>query len=93
MEESATEPAGQFAETEYYGAGGGPSTQASRTQPWVRVNVRVEKHLTRPDVCVFDAENGRRRIERRQWQQTEHDGQTVWVYHGKRTTYFTRQAI
>jgi hypothetical protein len=93
VEESATEPAEQFAEAEYYSAGGGPSTQASRTQPWVRVQVKVEKRRGHPDEWVFNVENGRRRIESSRWVRAEHGGQMVWAYYGKHTTYFTRQAI
>jgi hypothetical protein len=60
------------------------------------VEVKVERihHLTRRDEIVFSDFRGRRRsTDRDEWQQILRDGEKVWAFRGKTTTYITRQKV
>ncbi|KAL2018112.1 hypothetical protein VTK56DRAFT_1242 [Thermocarpiscus australiensis] len=84
-------PAEQF---EGYGyEEGEPSTRTSGGNPRVEVKVTVVKHTLRPDNWLFKIRNETRRTDKSQWKKEKHNGEDVWVYHGKKTPYFTRQSL
>lgn len=68
---------------------GGSSTGASRPKPWVRVKVTLERHLLHPDLWVFRVKGKEYKVPNDDWEQCEYDKKKVWVYRGKKTTYFT----
>ncbi|KAG5770111.1 hypothetical protein H9Q73_013317 [Fusarium xylarioides] len=84
---------------QYYGEKeAGPSSYSgdgSGSQP---VKVRVEKityNFSRAsDEYVFrDISNKRRTTKKENWEAGEYQGERVWFYHGRKTTYFSRRKI
>ncbi len=68
------------------------STQSSGT--WIEVSVERIRHTLRRDEYVFtDAKNRRQSTDREHWERTKYSGKTVWAFHGKKLTYFSRDRI
>lgn len=87
-EEYAEENAEEYADE----GAGGSSTGASRPKPWVLVKVTLERHLLSSDLWVFRAkgkEGKEHKVPKDDWKQSEYDNKKVWVYRGKKTTYYT----
>lgn len=62
----------------------------------IYVEVKVERvhHLTRRDEFVFtDAKGHQKSTDRDEWKQITYNGEKVWAFHGKKTTYITRKKV
>ncbi len=60
------------------------------------MEVRVEriKHTFKPDEYAFkDAKGHKKAVGKDHWERATYNGERVWVFRGKRTTYFTRQKL
>ncbi|KAJ4307354.1 hypothetical protein N0V88_000738 [Collariella sp. IMI 366227] len=81
---------GQFEGHGYTAAVAGPSAGAPDTEPWVRVDVTLEKHLINPDKWVFTVGGKVHKVHVTDWQKMKLNDETVWVHRGRKKTYYTR---
>ncbi|KAH7231705.1 uncharacterized protein BKA55DRAFT_524309 [Fusarium redolens] len=83
---------------QYYGVEAGPSSYSGNDIGGQPVEVRVERithgFSRAPDEYVFrDINNKRRSTRKENWETGEYQGERVWFYHGRKTTYFSRRKI
>ncbi|CAG7565725.1 unnamed protein product [Fusarium equiseti] len=74
----------------------GPSSYGGNESGSQYIEVKVEKnsHTFSHDEYVFRDINGKRRSTKKEdWQTSKYQGEKVWVYHGKKTSYFSRRRI
>ncbi|KAH6614563.1 hypothetical protein B0J18DRAFT_302890 [Chaetomium sp. MPI-SDFR-AT-0129] len=90
--EETIEPTDEQFEGYEYEAAAESSAGVSQGKAWLEVQVTLEKHRAHGDRWVFTAGGSKQKINVSNWERaTTVDGAKVYVYHGKKTTYFTRQ--
>ncbi|CZT43170.1 uncharacterized protein RSE6_03164 [Rhynchosporium secalis] len=63
----------------------------SRARGYMEVIVTRISHTFRPDEFVFkDIREHRKSTMKENWEQIQYDGEWVWAFQGKRTTYYSR---
>ncbi|KAE8442160.1 hypothetical protein EG329_003811 [Mollisiaceae sp. DMI_Dod_QoI] len=59
---------------------------------YVQVNVTRINHSFRADEYIFkDSRNHRKSTTKDEWEQIQYNGDWVWAYRGRRTTYISRR--
>ena len=94
-------PSSSYAQPElsssYAGVQPEPSSSYAGAQPGssssnVEVNVTKISHTFRPDEYIFtDSRNHRKSTIKDDWQQIQYNGEWVWAFYGRRTTYISRR--
>ncbi|KAG4275850.1 hypothetical protein FPRO04_14315 [Fusarium proliferatum] len=84
---------------QYYAAvEAGPSSYSGNDSGSQPIEVGVDKithsFSRAPDEYVFrDINNKRRSTRKENWEMGDYQGERVWFFHGRRTTYFSRRKI
>ena len=75
------------------GGEGDMEEQSGIRSEWVTKLTKVP-HMTRANEFVFTSEKGHKHTTTKDdWQKAKINGQTVWVYRGKKTTYLSKEKI
>jgi hypothetical protein len=68
------------------------NADGSGARRYVEVNITKISHTFRADEYLFmDSRNHRKSPTKDDWEQIQYNGEWVWAFRGRRTTYISRR--